>query len=379
MMPSARPDLGEADIEAVAEVLRSGWLGYGPKARAFESAVAELVGAEHVVGVNSGTAALHVAVEALGIGAGDEVILPSLTFCACPQAILNAGATPVFAEVDPATVCIDLDDVEQRITPRTRAIMPVHYSGQPVDMDRLLGLARERDILVIEDAAHAFGSTYRGRPIGSLSDATCFSFDPIKTITCGEGGAVAFRSEEAARRARMLRGLGIEAEAYARSQSQRFHGQLVVGRGFRYHLSDINAAIGLQQLQRFEELRDRRRSIWARYGAALADLEGVALLAVDLKEALPFHFVIRVLGGARDEVLERLRADGIGAGVHYPPNHLQPAFAALVRGPLPVTETVAGEILTLPLFPALTDGDVERVIDSFTATVRSVRAAAVRS
>jgi len=380
MMPTARPYVGDEEIEAAAEVLRSGWLGFGPKARAFEAEVAGLVGAEHVVGVSSGTAALHLAVEALGIGPGDEVLMPSLTFCACPQAVLASGATPVFAEVDPATVCLDVDDAADRLTPRTRAIMPVHYGGQPCELDRVLALAKDNGIAVIEDAAHAFGSSYRGSPIGSLGDATCFSFDPIKTITCGEGGAVAVADEEVARRLRSLRGLGIEAEGYTRFQERRFHGQQVVGRGFRYHLSDLNAAIGLVQLRRLDFLRERRRGIWARYADALRDLDGIALLAVDLAEAAPFHFVVRVLDGARDGVLERLREDGIGAGVHYPPNHLQPAFAELARGkPLPVTDLVGDEILTLPLFPALADEDVDRVAESFAAIVRSARTVAARS
>jgi dTDP-4-amino-4,6-dideoxygalactose transaminase len=372
MMPSARPDVGDdATIEAVAEVLRSGWLGYGPKARAFEEAVRGRVGAAHVIGVNSGTAALHLAVDALGIGQGDEVIVPSLTFCACIQAIRMAGAVPVFAEVRPETVCIDEDDIAALVTERTRAIMPVHYSGQPVDLDRIHTIAADRDLVVIEDAAHAFGSTYHGRPIGSISQATCFSFDPIKTITCGEGGAIAVQDEEVAARLRRLRGLGIEAEAFTRAQSQRFHGQLVVSHGYRYHLSDINAAIGLRELDRFEELRDRRRAIWARYASLLGDVTGAYVLQVDLAEAVPFHFVLRVLGGARDAVLDALRADGIGAGVHYPPNHLQPAFADFVRRPLPVTEQVAGEILTLPLFTTLSDGDVDRVAERFAAAVRA--------
>lgn len=375
LLPTARPEVGDEEIDAVAEVLRSGWLGFGPKARELEERLAErLGGGVQVVSVSSGTAALHLAAVVLGLGPGDEVIMPSLTFCACPQAVLATGARPVFAEVQPENVCLDVDDVAERVTPRTRAVMPVHYGGQPCDMDRLLELARRHDLQVIEDAAHAFGSTYRGRPIGTLGDATCFSFDPIKTVTCGEGGAVVVHDEGLAGRLRTLRGLGIEADAYARAQAPRFHGQLVVGPGFRYHLDDLHAAIGLVQLRRFDSLRDRRRAIWARYAAQLDGLEGTALLAVDLAEAVPFHFVVRVLDGARDRVLEALRADGIGAGVHYPPNHLQPAFADLAGGrPLPVTEAVADEILTLPLFPGLEDGDVDRVVERFAAGVRAAR------
>jgi dTDP-4-amino-4,6-dideoxygalactose transaminase len=375
MMPTARPYTGEEEIEAVAEVLRSGWLGYGPAAVAFEKAVAERVGAPHVIGVNSGTAALHLAVAALGVGPGDEVIVPSLTFVACPQAILAAGATPVFAEVEPGTLCLDVEDVAARVTPATRAVMPVHYGGQPCDLDAIHALARGHDLVVIEDAAHAFGSTYRGQPIGGLSDATCFSFDPIKTITCGEGGGIAVRDEEVAARLRTMRGLGIDAEAYSRSRAKHFHGQLVVSPGFRYHLSDINAAIGLRQLDRFEFLRDRRRAIYARYVEALRGVEGAALLGVDLAEAVPFHFVVRVLDGRREHVLESLRARGIGAGVHYPPNHLQPAFAGLTAAlPLPATELVGAQILTLPLFPAMTDDDVDRVAEAFAEIIGADRA-----
>jgi dTDP-4-amino-4,6-dideoxygalactose transaminase len=370
LMPTARPAVGEEELAAVSEVLASGWLGSGPKSRAFEEGVAQVLGAKHVVAVNNGTAAIHIALEVFGIGEGDEVIVPSLTFAACPQAVLATGARPVFAEIERNTICLDAGDVASRITPRTRAIMPVHYGGRACDMDSLVELAHANDVLVISDAAHAFGSTYHGKPVASYGDASTFSFDPIKTITCGEGGAVVVQDEEIAKRLRRLRILGIDSEGHARATSVRFHGQVVVDRGFRYHLSDINAAIGLEQLKKYEVMRDRRRGILARYLVALSDVDGAAVLDVDVEAVVPFHFVIRVLDDRRDAVLASLREAGIAAGVHYPPNHLQPFFEGLATDkPLPATEEVAGQILTLPLYPALTDQEVDFVCDAFVSAL----------
>jgi len=364
LLPTARPSVGDDEAAAVAEVLASGWLGSGPKSRAFEEALAEVLGVEHVVVVANGTAAIHVALEAFGLGAGDEVIVPSLTFAACVQAILATGARPVFAEIERDTVCIDVDDAAARVTSRTKAIVPVHYGGRPCNLDALTEIGP----LVISDAAHAFGSTYRGRPVATYGDASTFSFDPIKTITCGEGGAVALHDADIAQRIRRLRVLGIDTEGYARANAQRFHGQVVVDHGFRYHLSDINAAIGLEQLKKYEWLRDRRRAILARYQEALREVDGVALLDADPAEVVPFHFVLRVLRD-RDGVLAALREGGIAAGVHYPPNHLQPAFAEFEEGPLPVTEEVGNQILTLPLFPDLSDEQVDFVCETLVAAL----------
>jgi len=365
MMPTARPFIGEEETAAVAVVLSSHWLGSGPKTQQFETAIREMIGCEHVVAVSSGTAALHLALAGFGIGPGAEVIVPSQTFCASVQAILATGATPVFAEVDPATLCLDVEDVRARITLRTQAVMPVHYGGQPCAMDALMALATNYDLLVIEDAAHAFGSTYQGQPIGTIGHATCFSFDPIKTITCGEGGAVTLHDGDVAERIRRMRLLGMSTDGYARYK-HRGGGYEVDCLGYRYHMSDINAAIGLAQLSKFAAIKRRRREIWQRYHTALATTPGIFVLHHDLAEVVPFHFVIRVLDGRRDELLAYMREQEIGVGIHYPPNHMQPFFQQ-PDVTLPTTEALYRQILTLPLYPAMTNADVDHVVTTLHA------------
>ncbi len=359
-IPIHRPVVGESELEAVASVLASGWLGMGEVALAFERRVAALAGARHAVVCASGSAALHLALHALCLEPGDEVLLPSLTHVAGPQAVLAAGARPVFCDVDPATACLDPEDVGRRVTPRTRAIMPVHYAGFPCAMEELLALARRHDLTVVEDAAHALGSSYRRRPIGSLGDLTCFSFDPVKNVTCGEGGALTTDDDDLAARLRRIRNLGVDRDALARrGTSSPWHYQAVEP-GFRYHLSDVQAAIGLTQLDRLEARRRRKQAIFRRYLATLADLEGVEPLVGDLDSSFPLLFVVRVGKGRRDALLACLRRQGIQGWVHYFPCHLQPAFRAF-SAQLPATERLYGELLTLPSHLALADEDVDRV------------------
>ena len=359
MMPSARPFVNEEEAAAVAEVLSSGWLGCGPKTKQFEEALASFLGCPYVVAVNSGTAALQLSLESQGIGFQDEVIVPSFTFCASVQAINSTGAAPVFVDIDPETLCIDTGSIKNFITRRTKAIMPVHYGGHACDMNALLAIAELYDIVIVEDAAHAFGSTYQSRRLGSFGHFTCFSFDPIKNITCGEGGAVALHDATLAQKIRELRMLGMALDGYTRHK--RGGSCTVTGPGYRYHMSDINAAIGLQQLGKFTAIIERRRSIWNQYTEAFAQNDVISLLNHNLMETVPFHFVVRVHLDLRDDLLGYLRSQGIGAGIHYYPNHLQPFFKKQsVR--LPVTERIVTEILTLPLYPSMTDADVEWVV-----------------
>lgn len=356
MMPTARPFVGDEEAVAVSAVLASGWLGTGPKTSEFESALQAAIGCTHAVAVSSGTAALQLALQAFDLGVDAEVLVPSLTFCSSVQAILAAGATPVFTEVDPATLCLDVADARRRVSPRTRAIMPVHYGGQPCAMDEVLLLAHDHELVVVEDAAHAFGSQYHGQAIGTIGHATCFSFDPIKTITCGEGGAITTNDESIATRLRSMRLLGMSSDGYSRYKRSSAVYQ-VEGPGYRYHMSDICASIGLAQLDKYPNIASRRRYIAHQYREQLAGLSSIACLQHDLEEAVPFNFVIRILNGRRDDLLAYLQERGIGAGVHYPPNHLQPYFAPY-HSPLPCTEAAFTEILTIPLFPSLDDADV---------------------
>ncbi|MGI9591752.1 MAG: DegT/DnrJ/EryC1/StrS family aminotransferase [Myxococcota bacterium] len=347
-----RPYLGEAELAAVREVFESGYLGMGPVAARFERRVAGLLGASHVVAVNTGTSALHLALEALELPEGSEVIVPSLTYVATIQAILAARLVPVFCEAREQDLNLDVDDATARITPRTGAILPVHYAGVPCAMDRLMALAAERGLRIVEDAAHAFGSSSKGQPVGRLGDVTCFSFDPIKNVTCGEGGAVVTEDQAVAERVRRLRVLGIDPAT-----------RQVGGPGWRCHLPDVNAAIGLAQLDRMSEHAARKREIAARYDAALAGLPGIALLEHDLSETFPFFYVIRVLDGRRQELVAHLSERGIGSGVHYPANHLQPVFERSDLR-LPRTERLCEEILTIPLYVGLSDAELARVIEA---------------
>ena len=322
MIPIQRPAISPSERRAVLRVLESQWLGRGPIGDAFEECLKEVVGTRHVLAVNTGTSALHLSLACLDLEPGDEVLVPSLTFVACPQAVLMAGGTPVFCEVREDTLNLDPTDLAARISSRCRAVMPVHFGGLACDMEPIVALATQAGIAVVEDAAHAFGSTYRGRAVGSLGDLAAFSFDPIKNVTCGEGGAVATDIDEYAQRVRLMRNLGIDKDGWARSEQiagQRTPSYAVETRGFRYHLPDINAALGLAQLERVSAMRERKRQVVARYDGAFGDQKGLALITHELEESFPFFYVLRVLEGRREELSGYLAAHGVASGVHYFP------------------------------------------------------------
>jgi perosamine synthetase len=351
MISISRPSLGEEELRAVGHVFASGWLGLGAVTRAFEEALEHLVGCGHAIAVNSGTSALHLALRAVGVGPGDEVVVPSITFAASIQAILVSGASPVFCEAHADTILMDVDDVARRITPRTKAVMPVHLGGTPCDMDGLLALAADHRVRVVEDAAHAFGSTYRGRRIGGFGDVTCFSFDPIKNITCGEGGAVALGDDTLAADIRRRRVLGIEAG-------------VVESDGFRYHMPDFCAAVGLSQLAKLDGFLARRRAICRTYDAAFHGLRHVRIRPVDYEATAPHIYVVRIHGGRRADFIDALATAGVATGLHYRPSHLQPHFRRFAVAPLPASEQLGQEIVTLPLHCGLSDQDVATVVDA---------------
>jgi perosamine synthetase len=353
--------LGEAELAAVREVFATGYFGHSAPVVAFERALGQYVGAAHVVAVNSGTAALHLALDALGIGPGDEVVVPSITYVASFQAISATGARPVPCEVDPRTLNVDVADVGRRITSRTRALMPVHYAGAVCDLEALEALAATHRLHVVEDAAHALGATRGGRRVGG-GEIACFSFDSIKNITCGEGGAIACRDGELAERMRQARHLGVRRAGDGALGAPRGVAFDVVAQGFRCHMGAINAAIGLVQLGRLEEFVERRRAICRRYDDAFRSLDSVRPIEVDYREAAPHIYVVRVTGGRRDALMRFLRDADVETGINYAPNHLH-AYYRREGVSLPVSEAVYGEILTLPLHCALSDADVERVID----------------
>jgi dTDP-4-amino-4,6-dideoxygalactose transaminase len=362
MIKVSRGCLGDEELAAVREAFEYGYFGLAFKVTEFEEALKNYLGAEHVIATNSGTSALHLALDSLGIGDGDEVIVPSLTFVASFQAIRATGAAPVPCDVQPDTLLADLNDVEKRITPKTKALMPVHYAGNTCDLDGLFQLKERYGLRIVEDAAHAFGSTYKGRKIGSSGDVVCFSFDSLKNITCGEGGAVVCRDKALAERMRQKRVLGIIRKPHpAGAPNQPDWEFEVTTHGFRYHMSNINAAIGLAQLKKVESFIARRREICRLYDQAFKDIPSVQPLRINYDEAAPHIYVIRVKDGKRNALMQFLRDAGIETGINYIPNHLHPYFRR--EGlPLPETEHVYREILTLPLHCALSGNDVEQII-----------------
>lgn len=350
--------LGEAELAAIRAVFPEGYFGHSVPTVEFERELSAFLGDKTVVAVNTGTTALHLALDALGTGPGDEVIVPSLTFVGAFQAIAMTGAKPVACEIDPATLCIDVEDAIRRVSAKTKAIMPMHYAGQACDMDALLRFRQKTGIRIVEDAAHAFGSTYHGKRIGSFGDVTCFSFDSIKNITCGEGGAIACADEDLAETMRVKRHVGIRPKPG--THAPRHSAYEVKTLGYRYHMNALNAAIGLVQLKRFPEFANRRREICRRYVEALKNVPSIALIPTDYDEVVPHVFVIRVKGGRRDGLAEFLRSQEIETGLNYLPNHTLELFKS--DEPLQVTEEAWREILTLPLHCRMGEGDVEKVI-----------------
>jgi len=363
MLPVSKPSIGQEELSEVEKVFSTGWLGLGSTVFDFENKLKDYLGAKHVLAVNTGTTALHIALDAFGIKDGDEVIVPSLTFCASIQAITALGARPVFCEINPNNLNIDISDIKRRITNKTKVIMPVHYCGQACDMDELMEIGKNHAIAIIEDAAHAFGSTYKGKKIGSFGDATCFSFDPIKNLTCGEGGAIALPDDAIAELIRTKRILGIDKDTWHRYRNERAWFYEVTMQGYRYHMSNINAAIGLAQFRKVDSFIQKKKEIVQKYNDAFMNIEGLKILSWNVKETAPFTYIVRVLNGAREDLIAFLKGKGVGTGIHYIPNHLQPFFRPFATS-LPITEQIGEEILTLPLYNDMTDRDVELVIQS---------------
>lgn len=377
-LPFARPDIGEAEIAAVAAAMRSGWVTTGPQARAFEEEFAAFIGGGvQAVAVNSATAGLHLALEALGIGAGDEVIVPSLTFTATAEVARYLGADVRLVDVDARTLCMDAAAVEAAITPRTRAMLPVHYGGLACDMAALHVLAERHGLHVVEDAAHALPTTSGGQRIGSLagSSAAVFSFYANKTMTTGEGGMAVVRDAKLAARMRVMRLHGIDRDAFARftSRTPAWYYE-VVAPGFKYNMTDVAAALGRVQLQRVEAMAQRRAALAARYLDELRDLPLTLPAAAPVGEAHAWHlFVLRLTDEARigrDDLIDALARRGVGCSVHYVPLHRQPYWRdryALRPEQFPQAEAAWQRMLSIPLFSAMSDEEQGRVIAALRA------------
>jgi dTDP-4-amino-4,6-dideoxygalactose transaminase len=357
----SRSVLGDAEMAAVVRVLRGGFLGMGAEVQGFERELAAFFGdGRQVVCVNTGTAALHLAVQACGIGPGDEVIVPAITYVACFQAVSATGATPVACDVLECSGTVDPEDAARRIGPRTKAIMPVHYAGGTGRLGAIYGLAAEHRLRVIEDAAHAFGGTFDARRIGATGDIVCFSFDGIKNITAGEGGAVVTADPQIAEQIRDARLLGVAKDTEKRFAGQRSWDFDVAMQGWRYHMSDIMAAIGRVQLTRVEEFAAKRIALARNYVGLLGRSSAIRLFEMDYGAVVPHIFPLRIVNGKRDAARQALLEANIQSGLHYKPNHLLSRYRS-GQPPLPTADRFYRELLTIPLHPLVTTADQERV------------------
>jgi len=439
-IPYGRQQIDEDDIQAVVDVLRSDWLTTGPKVGEFEQAVADYVGAKHAVAVSSGTAALHAAMYAIGIEQGDEVIVPPMTFAATANCVVFQGGTPVFADVDSCTLLIDPNEVEAKITPKTKAIIAVDYAGQPCDYDALRRIAERHDLILVADACHALGAEYKGKKVGTLADLTVFSFHPVKHITTGEGGMVTTDDSEFVERMRMFRSHGITRNPnkftvyrspFTDQRQTTDHEQRITDNdfqrttdngqrstslwfyemqdlGYNYRITDIQCALGLSQLKKLPKFLERRHEIAALYDKALADIPGIEPLGLRadvlpatqskdrpssfsfspssmlsalcaMRSSHSYHlYVIRIdsniSGIDRTALFTKLWEKGIGVNVHYIPVHLHPFYREkfhTVTGLCPMVEAAYEQIISLPMFPGMTDENVEQVILTLKKIIRS--------
>jgi dTDP-4-amino-4,6-dideoxygalactose transaminase len=371
-LPFALPDITEREIAEVADALRSLWITTGPRAKELEKLFAQAVGAQHAVAVNSCTAALHLALEALGVKEGDEVIVPTMTFAATAEVVRYMNARPVLVDVLAADQQMDPAAFERAITQRTRAVIPVHFGGAACDMDRILEVAQARNVKVIEDAAHAFPASHAGRPVGSIGDVTCFSFYATKTITTGEGGMAVTDSAEWADRMRVMSLHGISKDAWKRYTAEGSWYYEIVAPGFKYNMTDVAAAMGLVQLSRAQEMLARRRAIARRYTEAFSRSDCFELLEVRDFDGHAWHlFVIRLVEGAlsidRNRFIGELKALGIGTSVHFIPLHVHPYYRDTYgHAPpdFPVALDCYERSLSLPIYSRMTDADVDRVVSA---------------
>jgi perosamine synthetase len=369
-IPLSQPDITEAEIDAVVSVLRISRLSIGPKQEEFEHQAAAYIGTPHAIAVSSGTAGLHLCMRALGIGKGDEVIVPSFTFISAANAVRYEGAVPIFVDIEPATLNLDPARIEEAITPQTRAILAVHTFGCPADMDAILDIARRHQLLVIEDACEAIGAEYKGQKVGSFGDAAVFAFYPNKQITTGEGGIVVTRHEQVARDIRALRNQGrYDTDDWLQ------HDTL----GYNYRLSEISCALGCVQLQRIEGILARREAVARKYDEILRDHKELILppIALDQRRISWFVYVIHLAAQfdqmQRDAVVRSLTATGINCGRYFAPIHKQPAYKHYaVSHPLPLTESVSKRTIALPFFNRLANSEIEQVCSSLARSIESI-------
>lgn len=380
-IPFHRAAVGEEEIAAISEVIRSGWLTMGPKTVEFEARFASYIGAPHAIAVSSGTAALHLALDAVGIQPGDEVLIPATTFTATGEVVKYLGARPVIVDIEPQTMNIDVLDAAAKVTRRTRAIIPVHLAGLPCDMNEIQSLARAHRLHVIEDAAHALPSSYNGRAIGNISELTAFSFYATKTLTTGEGGMLTTGDADYAKRIRLMRLHGIAGDAWKRYAHNGSWYYEVVEAGYKYNLTDLQAALGLVQLTKCDALRDARAEIAERYNDAFGQIPALEIPAAPPDRASSWHlYILRLnlerLKIDRNAFVNELRSRGIGTSVHFIPLNLHPFYQKAYGyrpGDCPVAEAEFARCISLPIYPTMDEAAVRQVIEAVSEVCESAR------
>jgi len=374
-IPLSDIDLDDEEIEAVTKVLKSKWLSMGPVTQKFEKEFADYLGVKHAFGVSSGTAALHIALKALGIEEGDEVILPSLTFVATANSVLYCGAKPIFADITSLNnFNISPDDILEKITNKTKAITVVHYGGYPCDMDAIMEIAKAHNLKVIEDAAHAPGAEYKGKKCGTIGDIGCFSFFANKNLVTGEGGMIVTNDDALAEKIRIMRSHGMTTLTWDRHKGHA-HSYDVVDMGFNYRINEMASAIGLVQLKRLDRNNEKRREIVEEYKKRLEKISGISVPFKNYKEKPSFHIFPILLAEdiSRNEFIDKLKEKGIQTSIHYPPIHLFTYYRkkfGFEEGMLPKTEFVGEHEVTLPLHPGMNEEDVEYIINSISEALK---------
>ena len=371
-LPFARPLIEQEDIEEVVDTLNSDWLTTGPKTHLFEEEFAKYIGCKYAVAVNSCTAALHISLAALGIGKGDEVITTPYTFISTVNVIVQQGAIPVFVDIKPDTFNINPDKIGEKINDKTKAIMPVHFAGQPCEMEKIMKIAKDNNLMVIEDAAHAISAEYEGRKIGTIGDATSFSFYPTKNMTTGEGGMVTTNDEELANKFKIWSLHGISKDAWKRYSAEGSWYYEVVCPGYKYNMTDIQASLGLHQLKKLNNFQRKREGIVKAYNEAFKDMKEITIPFIKNNIKHAWHlYVIKIVSEKlkinRNQFIEALKAENIGTSVHFIPAHLQPYYRdtfGFKKGDFPNAEYAFERAISLPLFPKMSDKDVKDVINS---------------
>lgn len=378
-LPFCIPEIGEEEINEVADTLRSKWITHGKKTILFEEMFKNYIGCKHALAVNSCTSALHLSLVCAGIKAGDEVITTPFTFVATANVIVHQGAKPVLVDIQPDTYNLDPAKIEEKITKKTKAIIPVHYGGHPCDMDEILKIAKKHNLIVIEDAAHAVGASYKGKKIGTIGDFTCFSFYANKNLTTAEGGMITTNNSEWAKKLKTMRLHGISANAWNRYSSEGSWFYDVLYAGYKYNMNDVLAAIGIQQLKKFERMQKRRNEIAKRYNEGFKDTPELILPAARTYVEHAWHlYPVRLKDGtlkiSRNEFISELKKENIGTSVHFIPVHMHQYYKktfGFKEGELPVAENAYRQIISLPIFPSMTDSDINDVLSAVKKIIKN--------